>query len=70
MGAGYQELSSLSSGIYEQWESSYIGELMTENVEPQTDSEAQILEVNTQLKGLIKELERKDVEKEEQEKAQ
>ena len=69
MGAGYQELSSLSSGIYEQWESSYIDELMTENVEPQTDSEAQILEVNTQLKGLIKELERKDVEKEEQEKA-
>lgn len=70
MGAGYQELSSLSSGIYEQWESSYIDDLMTENVEPQTDSETQILEVNTQLKGLIKELERKDVEKEEQEKTQ
>ena len=70
MGAGYQGLYSLGSGIYEEWESNYLGELITEEVAPQTDGEEQILEVNTQLKSLIKELERKDVEKEEQEETQ
>lgn len=63
MGSGYQNLSSLGSGIYETWEDTYNREIISEENSKDEPSEEKILEVNKQIGRIIRDLERRDEQK-------